>query len=52
LKTNVPQESLPKLTWRVLEMLPDVVSTGTVVLGGIWWITNRRGEVAEKEGRR
>jgi formate dehydrogenase iron-sulfur subunit len=52
LKTNVPQESLPKLTWRVLEMLPDVVSTGTVVLGGIWWITNRRGEVAGKEGRR
>jgi hypothetical protein len=23
-----------------------------VLLGGIWWITNRRAEVAKKEGRR
>lgn len=52
LKSNVPQESLPRLTWRVLEVLPDVVSTGSVLLGGIWWITNRRGEVIKKEGRR
>jgi formate dehydrogenase iron-sulfur subunit len=52
LRTNVPQEPLPMLTWRVLELLPDVVSTGSVLLGGIWWITNRRGEVARKEGKR
>jgi formate dehydrogenase iron-sulfur subunit len=52
LHTNVPQEPLPDLTWRVLELTPDVVSTGSVLLGGIWWITNRRGEVARKEGRR
>ena len=51
LRTNVPLEPLPETTWRVLEMLPDVVSTGTVLLGGIWWITNRRAEVAKKEGR-
>jgi hypothetical protein len=36
----------------VLELLPDVVSTGAVLLGGIWWISNRREEVARKEGRR
>jgi hypothetical protein len=36
----------------VLELTPDVVSTGSVLLGGVWWITNRRGEVAKKEGRR
>jgi formate dehydrogenase iron-sulfur subunit len=42
LRTNVPQEPLPELTWRVLELVPDVVSTGSVLLGGIWWITNRR----------
>jgi len=36
---------------RVLELLPDVVSTGAVLLGGIWWITNRREEVAKAEGR-
>ena len=52
LRTNVPMEALPETTWRVLELVPDVVSTGTVLLGGIWWITNRRAEVAGKEGRR
>jgi formate dehydrogenase iron-sulfur subunit len=52
LRTNVPQEALPDLTWRVLDLTPDIVSTGSVLLGGIWWITNRRGEVARKEGRR
>jgi formate dehydrogenase iron-sulfur subunit len=52
LRTNVPSEPLPETTWRVLELLPDVVSTGAVLLGGIWWITNRREEVAKAEGRR
>jgi formate dehydrogenase iron-sulfur subunit len=52
LRTKLPQEALPKLTWQVLELVPDVVSTGSVLLGGVWWITNRRAEVARKEGRR
>jgi len=52
LRTNLPGEPMPMLTWRVLELLPDVVSTGSVLLGGIWWITNRRAEVARKEGPR
>jgi formate dehydrogenase iron-sulfur subunit len=52
LRAGLPQEPLPETTWRVLELLPDVVSTGTVLLGGIWWITNRRGEVAKAEGKR
>jgi len=52
LRTRVPQESLPKLTWQVLELVPDVVSTGSVLLGGVWWITNRREEVAKAEGRK
>jgi formate dehydrogenase iron-sulfur subunit len=52
LKTNLPQEPLPALTWRVLSLVPDVVSVGSVLLGGIYWITNRREEVAKKEGRR
>jgi formate dehydrogenase iron-sulfur subunit len=51
LRTNVPNESLPDTTWRVLELLPNVVTTGAVLLGGIWWITNRRDEVAQAEGR-
>src|SRR5512133_2607024 len=52
LRTNVPKEALPKLTWQVLELVPDVVSTGSVLLGGVWWITNRRSEVSRKEGHR
>jgi formate dehydrogenase iron-sulfur subunit len=51
-RTGVPMESLPRLTWKVLELVPDVVSTGSVLLGGVWWITNRRAEVARKEGSR
>lgn len=51
-RTNVPSEPLPDTTWRVLELLPDVVSSGAVLLGGIWWISNRREEVAKAEGRR
>jgi formate dehydrogenase iron-sulfur subunit len=52
LRTNVPQEPLPIMTWRVLELLPDIVSTGSILLGGIWWLTNRKAEVARKEGPR
>jgi hypothetical protein len=29
-----------------------VVSTGAVLLGGVWWITNRRTEVEKAEGKR
>jgi formate dehydrogenase iron-sulfur subunit len=52
MNANVPREALPMRTWQALKLVPDVVSTGTVLLGGIWWITNRRAEVAKKEGRR
>jgi formate dehydrogenase iron-sulfur subunit len=52
LRTTVPLEPLPALTWRVLGLVPDVVSTGSVLLGGIWWMTNRRAEVAKAEGKR
>jgi formate dehydrogenase iron-sulfur subunit len=52
MKTDLPQQPLPALTWRVLELVPDVVSVGSVLLGGIYWITNRREEVARKEGRK
>jgi formate dehydrogenase iron-sulfur subunit len=52
LRTDLPQEAIPALTWRVLELVPDVVSAGSVLLGGIWWITNRRDEVARKEGKK
>ena len=52
LKTNLPRDPIPALTWRVLELVPDVVTVGTALLGGIWWITNRRDEVAKAEARK
>ena len=50
LRTDLPNEALPTLTWNVLSHLPDVVALGSVLLGGIWWIRHRRDEVALAEG--
>jgi formate dehydrogenase iron-sulfur subunit len=48
---------MPLLTWRALSHVPDIAVVGSVLLGGVWWITHRREEVAaaeaaEKETRR
>lgn len=42
-------EPMPMLTYRALSHIPDLVTVGTVLLGGIWWITSRRAEVAAAE---
>ena len=42
-------EPMPVLTYRALSHIPDLVTMGSVLLGGIWWITNRRAEVAAAE---
>jgi formate dehydrogenase iron-sulfur subunit len=49
LRTNVPQEPLPALTWRALSAVPDVASVGATLLGGVYWITHRREKVAAEE---
>jgi formate dehydrogenase iron-sulfur subunit len=51
LPANLPKEGLPGLTWRALETIPSVVTVGSVLLSGIYWITHRRMEVAKAEGR-
>ena len=48
---NVAREPLPLLTYRVLSRIPDLVGLGGVFLGGIWWVTHRREEVAAAEAR-
>jgi formate dehydrogenase iron-sulfur subunit len=48
---NYEQAPLPRLTYNVLSRIPDLASLGFVLLGGVWWITNRRAEVAAAEGR-
>jgi len=51
-QTDMPKQPLPMLTYRVLSRIPDLVALTGVFLGGIWWITHRREEVAAVEGRK
>ena len=46
---NLGTKPLPTLTADVIEHIPNVATVGWAVLGGIWWITNRRNDVAERE---
>ncbi len=48
-RTRLQKTPLPMLTANALEKIPGVVSVGGVLLYGIWWITNRRSEVARVE---
>jgi formate dehydrogenase iron-sulfur subunit len=48
-RTNLSAEPLPLLTWHVLKKIPNFVLVGGVLLGGLWWITNRRRAVARAE---
>jgi formate dehydrogenase iron-sulfur subunit len=48
-KASYTDKALPDHTWAILQHVPDIASLGFVLLGGIWWITNRRDEVASSE---
>ncbi len=48
---KVDNQPLPMLTWHVLSELPQVVTFGAALLGGIWWITSRRQAVAAAEAK-
>lgn len=50
-RSDVAKDPLPMLTYRILSHIPDFVPLGGMVLGGVWWITHRREEVAEAEAR-
>lgn len=51
LRTDLPSLSLPSTTWNVLSHVPDVAAVGSVLLGGVYWITNRRHAVAAEQRR-
>jgi formate dehydrogenase iron-sulfur subunit len=40
---------MPEYTGRVMERIPDFIPVWTLVLGGIYWVSHRRDEVAEAE---
>ncbi len=48
-RSDLSKDALPVLTYRVLSRIPDFVPLGGMLLGGVWWITHRREEVAAAE---
>jgi formate dehydrogenase iron-sulfur subunit len=40
---------MPEYTGRVMERIPDFIPLWTMVLGGIYWVSHRRDEVAAAE---
>ncbi len=49
LPDNVPQHDMPHLTWNVLEKLPQIIPVWGAFLGGMYWLGNRKNEVAAHE---
>jgi len=51
LSAKVGERPMPEYTEVVMEKIPDFIPVWTLVLGGIYWISHRRDEVAEVEGK-
>ncbi len=49
MKTDVPRQPLPLLTWQILSKVPDFVILAGAFLFGLHWITHRRDEVRQAE---
>ncbi len=49
LPENLPLEPLPSYTGRALSQIPPLVGSAGIVLAGLWWLTNRKQEVARAE---
>lgn len=50
MRIDLQREPLPLLTHRVLSKIPHFVGMFGTALGGVYWITHRREEVARAEG--
>jgi len=48
---KIGETPLPEYTGRVMERIPDFIPLWTLVLGGIYWVSHRRDEVAAAEER-
>jgi formate dehydrogenase iron-sulfur subunit len=51
LSAKLGERAMPEYTEVVMEKIPDFIPVWTLVLGGIYWISHRRDEVAEVEGK-
>jgi formate dehydrogenase iron-sulfur subunit len=43
---NLEKRPYPRLIWNILSTIPNIVITGGTVMLGLWWIINRRMELA------
>jgi formate dehydrogenase iron-sulfur subunit len=50
-RKSLPHEPLPELTWTVLRKIPNIVFTAGIILGGVWWVINRRMELERENGK-
>ncbi len=50
-RNPLPNEPLPNLTWTVLRKIPNIVFTGGIILGGVWWVINRRMELERENNK-
>jgi formate dehydrogenase iron-sulfur subunit len=47
MRTDLPRQPMPMITWRILDKIPDFVVVAGAFLYGLHWITRRREEVSE-----
>ena len=47
----LPPEPIPILTYRVLSKIPAITASGSGILAGLWWLTQRKTEVAKAEAK-
>jgi len=50
--SKLPKESMPEFTMRAMEKIPSVVVGGGVFLGGMYWLTKRKNQIAKEERNR
>ena len=50
-RADTVTDPLPMRTYKVLSRIPDFLPIGGILLGGVWWISHRREEVAAAEGK-
>jgi formate dehydrogenase iron-sulfur subunit len=50
-RNDLTERALPLYTYQVLSRIPDFVPLFGTMLGGIYWITHRREDVAEAEAK-
>jgi formate dehydrogenase iron-sulfur subunit len=50
-RTDLQQEPLSQLTWKIMSKVPNYVVVSGVFLYGLYWIINRRMELAETQDK-